>query len=99
MDFDILNLDGTPTGETFTMPKPIGRGSKVRYRGGETHQTHGATAGIYTVHSTDEYYMCGYIELEDALGRVFPIDASLIEAVPDHELPAKDPTPASTTDG
>lgn len=85
MDFETLNDDTSPTGDTFTMAKPIGRGTKVRYRGGETHQTHDATAGIYTVHSTDEYYMCGYIEVEDSLGRVFPIDANLVEAVPDNE--------------
>lgn len=50
----------------------------VRYRGGETHQR-GATIGIYTLHSTDELYMTGYVEIRNSLGQVFPVLASLLE--------------------
>ncbi len=57
------------------------RGDQVQYRGGESHQLHGATSGIYTVHDTGEYLMCGYVEVKDALGRIFPIDAAYLEPV------------------
>lgn len=56
-------------------------GDKVVYRGGETHQQ-GATIGVYTLHSTDEVTMHGYVEVMDANGNVFPILASLLEAAP-----------------
>lgn len=60
---------------------PIHVGEKVVYRGGETHQQ-GATIGIYTLYSTDEVTMHGYVEVQDANGNVFPIDARLLERAP-----------------
>lgn len=65
-----------------TPDAPIRVGDKVVYRRGETHQQHNATAGIYTLHSTDDYTMTGYVEIRDALDRVFPIHASLLTRAP-----------------
>lgn len=60
-------------------------GSLVRYKGGETFQTQQAepTAGIYTIHNTDDYVMCGFIEIKDALGRISVVAPDLLEPVID----------------
>lgn len=67
---------------TAEQDTPMRVGDKVLYRRGETHQQHNATAGIYTLHNTDDYVMCGYVEIKDSLGRVFPVHASLLTRAP-----------------
>lgn len=37
--------------------------------------------GIYYLYNTDDYYMAGIVQVKDAQGNLWEVDASMIEAV------------------
>lgn len=89
MHFDVLTHDGNPTGLTVELPYPPPLGSTVTYRGGEDAVP--ATIGTYTVAENDEYWMCGYVVIEDSLGRQFPVDAKYLTATVRQDPPGYQP--------
>lgn len=38
-------------------------------------------AGVYEIHAVDEYPMCGFIEVRDGVGNVWPVEPRYLEWV------------------